>query len=167
MPTLRESLRNLPDAVFADLLESESAYRLVVDAAGVAPDTLDASVEGGRLRVSAHREKEVPEGFRYRVEERALFLDFEVPLPPDAAARVGSTEIERGVVTVTVPKRDRESGVTVPVGSDAEDRGDAGGQTTAEGPEDPHPDESGDRPETAASESDDADRGDGMPGTRE
>jgi HSP20 family molecular chaperone IbpA len=131
MPTLRESLRNLPDAVFADLLESEDAYRLVVDAAGVAPETLDASAERGRLRVSARREKEVPEEFRYRAEERALFVDFEVPLPPDAAARVGSTDVDRGVVTVTVPKRGRESGVAVPVTSDAEEEPIIGEQSDA------------------------------------
>jgi len=131
MPTLRESLRNLPDAVFADLLESEDAYRLVVDAAGVAPETLDASAERGRLRVSARREKAVPGEFRYRAEERALFVDFEVPLPPDAAARVGSTDVDRGVVTVTVPKRGRESGVAVPVTSDAEEEPIIGEQSEA------------------------------------
>ncbi|MFW5935320.1 MAG: Hsp20/alpha crystallin family protein, partial [Halolamina sp.] len=50
MDTVRDALRELPDAVFADLLESESAYRLVIDLPGATADTTDLRSEGGRLR---------------------------------------------------------------------------------------------------------------------
>jgi HSP20 family molecular chaperone IbpA len=161
MSPLRESLRNLPDTVFADLLESEDAYRLVIDAAGVAPESLDVSVERGRLTVNARREKEVPPDFRYRAEERALFLDFEVLLPPDATTHVESTDVDRGVVTVTVAKRGEESGVPVPVDSDAADR--SGADQTAG---DPVESEGRDRAGSPPSDGDD-EYGNGTSGARE
>lgn len=103
MSALREALRSLPDAVFADLLESDEEYLLVVDLPGVTRDTVDVRVEGGRLHVEASRAKDVPEGFRYVSEERSLFLDAVLPLPPDAGGD-GAASIERGVLEVRVPR---------------------------------------------------------------
>jgi HSP20 family molecular chaperone IbpA len=121
MAELREALRDLPDAVFVDLLESDDAYRLVVDIAGATEATADVSVEDHRLRVEARREKDVPVDFRYRNEERALFVDFEVPLPPDAAGTASVVGVERGVLTVDVPKSEAggSEGKEIPI--DGED----------------------------------------------
>jgi len=45
MSALRDALRELPDAVFADLLESDEAYRLVLDVPGVTADTAEIVAE--------------------------------------------------------------------------------------------------------------------------
>jgi HSP20 family molecular chaperone IbpA len=104
MSALREALRNLPEAVFADLLESEDAYKLVVDLPGVNPETLDLTVEGRRLRIEARRGKDHPPEFRYLREDRSLFLDADLPLPPDATEDGAEASIDRGVLHVTLPK---------------------------------------------------------------
>ena len=106
MSALREALGNLPEAVFADLLESDEAYRVVLD------------LPGGRLRIEARRDKDVPTAFRYVTEERSLFLDTELPLPPTVDAPDATATVERGVLTVTLPKTAVTGGTSVPV-SDA------------------------------------------------
>jgi len=115
MSALREALRDLPDAVFADLLESEDAYLLVIDLPGVRGETVDATVDDGRLAIEARREKDVPAGFRYRSEDRALFLDLEVPLPPDATGRGAEAEMEQGVLELRLPKEGESEATTIPV----------------------------------------------------
>lgn len=90
--------------MFADLLESDDAYLLVVDLPGVTRETLDVTVADGRLGVDARREKDVPGGYRYAREERTVFLDVDLPLPPDATADGASASIEHGVLEVRLPK---------------------------------------------------------------
>jgi len=104
MSRLRSALRNLPDAVFADLLESSDTYLLVVDLPGVTSDTLDITVVDGRISIEARREKDVPAGFRYAREERTVFLDVDLPLPPDATEEGASATIDDGVLEVRLPK---------------------------------------------------------------
>ena len=115
MSALRDALRDLPDAVFADLLESEEAYLLVVDLPGTTAETVDVSVERGRLRIEARREKALPPEFRYVRENRSLFLDAELPLPPDVTGADASGEIDRGVLELTLPKREATPERTIPV----------------------------------------------------
>jgi HSP20 family molecular chaperone IbpA len=105
MTGLGAALRSLPDAVFADLLESDDAYRLVVDLPGVTGETLDLTVAAGHLHVEAHREKADAAGYRFVEEGRDAFLDVDLPLPPDATAEEAAASIERGVLEVTVPKQ--------------------------------------------------------------
>lgn len=106
MSTLRDALADLPGSVFADLLESDDAYLLIVDLPGATSETTDVEVEDGRVRIEARREKDVPEGFRYAREERSLFLDATIPLPPDATREGAEGSIEGGVLTLQLPKRD-------------------------------------------------------------
>ncbi|WP_336036452.1 Hsp20/alpha crystallin family protein [Halobacterium yunchengense] len=114
MSRLREALGNLPDSVFVDVLESDDAYCVVVDVPGATADTVDVRVEGRTLGVEARRQKAVPDGFEYRSEERSLFLDVELPLPPDATDEGASASVERGVLEVRLPKRG-SSGTSVPI----------------------------------------------------
>ncbi|MEE6209044.1 Hsp20/alpha crystallin family protein [Salarchaeum sp. III] len=107
MTGFRDALRELPDAVSVDLLESEDAYRVVVDVPGATADTTDVRVADGILRVEARREKDAPEGFSYHREDRALFLDADLPLPPDATDADATASIDGGVLTVTLPKTGR------------------------------------------------------------
>jgi HSP20 family molecular chaperone IbpA len=102
MSPLREALGELPGA---DLLEREDAYLLVVDAPGTTEETVDVAVEGGRLVIEARRRKAVPEGFSYRREGRPLFLDVELPLPPDVEG-VAATSVDRGVLEIRLGKAD-------------------------------------------------------------
>lgn len=111
---MREALGNLPESVFVDALDGEDAYLFVVDVPGVRADDLDVRVDGNRLVVDAHRGKSVPDGFDYRTEERSVFLDLEVPLPPDATGDGATASVENGVLEVRVPKRG-ESARSVPI----------------------------------------------------
>lgn len=115
MSALRDALRDLPDAVFADLLESDTAYLLVVDLPGADPDGITAAVDRGRLVLEARRAKDVPEDYSYREEDRSLFLDTEVPLPPDATGAGAEATVDRGVLTIRLPKRDAAPRSTIPV----------------------------------------------------
>jgi len=115
MSALRDALRELPDAVFADLLESDEAYLLVLDLPGVTADTVDLRIETGRLVIEARREKDLPKGFSYVREDRALFLDAEVPLPPDATGASTEASMERGVLEIRLPKREAAPERTIPV----------------------------------------------------
>lgn len=115
MSALREALRSLPDAVFADLLESDDTYKLVVDLPGVSTETVDVTVEGRRLRIEARREKDTPSHFRYLREDRSLFLDADVPLPPDATGDGARASIDRGVLHVTLPKHGPSPTTTIAI----------------------------------------------------
>lgn len=114
MDALRNALRELPDAVFADLLESEEAYRLVIDLPGATAETTELRVEGGGLHIEARREKAFPEAYQYVREDRPLFLDAEIPLPPDAVDEADA-KMNRGVLTVTITKRAAGPGKTIPI----------------------------------------------------
>jgi len=114
MDALRNALRELPDAVFADLLESEEAYRLAIDLPGATAETTELRTEGGRLHIEARREKAFPEKYQYVREDRPLFLDAEIPLPPDAVDEAEAT-MERGVLTVTITKRAAGPGKEIPI----------------------------------------------------
>ena len=124
MSALRDALRDLPDAVFADLLESDDGYVLVVDLPGATAETTEVLVEDGRIEVEGRREKAVPDGFEYVREDRPLFLDAELPLPSDADGAGADAEIDRGVLEISLPKRERDVSRTIPV-DDADDEGDA------------------------------------------
>ncbi|SDF13138.1 Hsp20/alpha crystallin family protein [Halorubrum xinjiangense] len=124
MSALRDALRDLPDAVFADLLESDEGYVLVVDLPGAAAETTEVLVEDGRIDIEGRREKSVPEGFEYVREDRPLFLDAELPLPSDADGTGADAEIDRGVLEISLPKRESDVSRTIPV-DDADDEGDA------------------------------------------
>ncbi|EMA57805.1 Hsp20/alpha crystallin family protein [Halorubrum lipolyticum] len=139
MSALRDALRDLPDAVFADLLESDEGYVLVVDLPGATAETTEVLAEDGRIVIEGRREKGVPEGFRYVREDRPLFLDAELPLPGDADGSGADAEMDRGVLEVTIPKRTDGASRTIPVdeadggvdaGSDA-DTDEAAGDGTA------------------------------------
>jgi HSP20 family molecular chaperone IbpA len=104
MSTLRETLASLSGAAFADLLESDDAYLVVIDLPGATAETTDVRVESGRVTVETHRRKDVPSAFRYEREERPVILDAELPVPPDATGEDASASIDRGVLELRLPK---------------------------------------------------------------
>lgn len=120
MSALRDALRELPDTVFADLLESDEAYRLVLDLPGVTADTAEIVADGSRLTIEARREKSVPEAFRYIREDRPLFLDAELPIPREADGDSATAVIDRGVLELTLPKITDDAGQPIPIDDVAE-----------------------------------------------
>ncbi|QCJ46272.1 MULTISPECIES: Hsp20/alpha crystallin family protein [Haloprofundus] len=119
MSALRDSLRELPKAVFADLLESDEAYLLVVDLPGVTAETADVRFEDGRIVIEARREKSLPQEFRYLREDRSLFLDAELPLPPDASGDGAEASMDRGVLELRLPKRTAAPERSIPITDDS------------------------------------------------
>lgn len=115
MSKLREALGDLPEAVFADVLESEEAYLLVIDLPGASAETTTVTARGSRLSVEARREKDLPREFAYVEENRPLFVDADLPLPPDATEEGAEASMERGVLTVTLPKRASADEREIPV----------------------------------------------------
>lgn len=115
MTVLRDAVGDLPDAVFADLLEGDDAYLLVIDLAGATPDTVDATVEHGTLHVEARREKEVGQAFDPVSEERSSTLDVELPLPPDATGTDAEASMDGGVLELRLSKRSAATKATIPV----------------------------------------------------
>lgn len=115
MSALRDALRDLPDPVFADLLESAEAYLLVIDLPGVSDETLDVRAEGPHLRIEARREKSLPMAFRYLREDRPLFLDADLPLPPDVLGEEAEGSLDRGTLTLRLPKRGATSETSIPI----------------------------------------------------
>ena len=115
MSTLRDALASLPGATFADLLESDDAYLVVIDLPGATAETTDVRVDDGRIRVEAQREKSVPEGSRYVREKRQLFVDVDLPLPPDAEGGEADASMDAGVLEIRIPKRPESGGVTISV----------------------------------------------------
>lgn len=115
MSALREALRELPEAVFADLLERDEEYLVVLDLPGATGETTEITAEDRRVRVEARREKDAPEGFEYRQEDRSLFLDLELPLPPDAIGEESHATIDRGVLELYIPRRETPGETTIPI----------------------------------------------------
>lgn len=115
MSALRDALRDLPDAVFADVLESDDAYLLVVDVPGATADTVDVRVEGSRLSIEARREKSVPDDFQYVSEERSMFLDAELPLPPDVDGDEAEGTVDSGVLRLRLPKASTTDATAIPI----------------------------------------------------
>lgn len=115
MSALREALQELPEAVFADLLEHDEEYLIVLDLPGATGKTTEVTAEARHVRIEARREKDVPEGFSYVRENRPLFLDADLPLPPDAIGEEAHATIDRGVLELHVPRRTDDTGTTIPI----------------------------------------------------
>jgi HSP20 family molecular chaperone IbpA len=115
MSALRDALRDLPEAVFADILESEDGYLLVIDLPGATAETIDVSAERNRLRIEARRSKDVSREFRFLSEDRSLFLDVDLPLPPDADPSEAEATVDRGVLELSVPKHAATEETRIPV----------------------------------------------------
>ncbi|MHC3437571.1 Hsp20/alpha crystallin family protein [Natrialbaceae archaeon A-gly3] len=106
MSALRDALRDLPEAVFFDLLESDEAYLLVLDVPGVSAETLEVTVEDGRIVVDAEREKSLPQEFDYIEENRPALVEVDLPLPNRATESGAEASVSRGVLELWLPKRE-------------------------------------------------------------
>lgn len=99
----------------SDLLESEDAYLLVVDAPGANPDDIDVRYIDDAIEVHVERFREFREGFSMRFPGRGLSLGGTVTLPEDAVVEpeAGTAVLdETGTLRITIPKRDPEQPAT-------------------------------------------------------
>lgn len=113
MTPMRDALRDLPGAAFADLLESDDAYLVVVDVPGATADRTDVRAQGRRLQVTIDRTDDHPDEFEYRREGRDRELTWELPLPPDVDPGAATASVDRGVLELELPRTDRET--TIPI----------------------------------------------------
>lgn len=114
MRTFREALRELPGGVYADVLEGEEGYLVVVDVPGATAETTRVDVEGRRLSVRADRAMPDRDDFEYRRQDRDRRLSFELPLPPDALPGEATANVDRGVLEIELPKS-RSGDTTIPL----------------------------------------------------
>ena len=93
----------------ADILEGDKEYRIVMDLPGVDRDGLSVELQDQTLIVSAKREEPLPEGFKALRGERAGRVEFHrtFSLGRGIDAAGISARIERGLLTVTLPKTEQ------------------------------------------------------------
>jgi HSP20 family protein len=92
----------------ADILESEAAFKVVVDLPGHDPKAIQIQVENDTLSVQSERRFAEPakDETQHRSERAhgTFFRSFTLPATVDAAKV--SAAYENGVLTVTLPKRE-------------------------------------------------------------
>ncbi len=90
----------------ADVLESETEFRLVLDLPGVKSSDLEINVEKQALIVKASKEAAVPEGFDVRRHERADKAQYSrtFNLGNAVDGENISAKLDDGVLQITLPK---------------------------------------------------------------
>lgn len=104
--------RDLLRAPEADVLETEDAIRVVMDAPGMRPDDIELSLENNVLTVSGERHPEWRESeevrFRWHLAERRYGkFTRSFVLPRDVDADRIEARFENGVLSITVPKSEK------------------------------------------------------------
>lgn len=92
----------------ADILESDDAYLVVVDAPGAQPEDIDVRYLDGRVQVNVERFREYREGFSMRFPGRGLSLRGSIALPEATdvdPATASATLDPSGTLQITIPKR--------------------------------------------------------------
>ena len=90
----------------ADVLESETEFRLVLDLPGVKADSLEINVDKQALIVTASKETVVPEGFELKRHERPGQVQFSrtFNLGNAVDGENISAKLDAGVLQITLPK---------------------------------------------------------------
>ncbi|NUB91529.1 Hsp20/alpha crystallin family protein [Haloterrigena sp. SYSU A558-1] len=95
--------RTLP----VDVLETETAYRVVFDAPGAEPDDVQVRYLDGNVKIQIDRFRQYHEGYEMRFPGRGMELDGEAELPDDAVVDPDSgtaTLTEAGTLRIDIPK---------------------------------------------------------------
>jgi len=89
-----------------DIFETKDRYVVNVELAGVAPDSVELSVEDSTLTIKGERGfyLDVPEEAFHRVERRYGPFARSLTLPPTANADRIEASFDKGVLTIQVPK---------------------------------------------------------------
>lgn len=117
MDALFQGLTQLPsqessDSVVrprVDILEDESSYRLLMDLPGIEKDQLKVEVDNGQLNIEAARKEIEMEGFEARRLERLSSSHYRrsFTVGEEIEVEKASAEFHNGVLTLTLPKREK------------------------------------------------------------
>lgn len=93
----------------ADILEGEKEYRLVMDLPGVDRENVSVELEDQTLTVRGTRQEATPEGFKFLHGERAGRVEFARTFTLGRGVEASGivARIERGILTVTLPKSEQ------------------------------------------------------------
>jgi HSP20 family protein len=109
-----DSWRSLPrllDGAFtplADVEETDDAYTLEVELPGVHRDDVDIEVSGRRVTVAGERKEKERVGILRKRERTVGRFHYEVTLPGDVDEEGVEGHLDEGVLTVRLPKPERE-----------------------------------------------------------
>src|SRR6202012_6154260 len=111
---------DLPWAPAADVSETDDAYVVRVELAGVQRDQIDLPLQDRELVISG----EIPEPQqddherRHRSSRRTGRFEYRTFLPGDVNADVGRSELHDGVLTVTIPKSEAVKPLKIVISGD-------------------------------------------------
>lgn len=110
-----QNYRSLP----VDILENDTAYRVVFDAPGAEPDDVKVRYLDGSVRVQIDRFRQFREGYEMRFPGRGMTLTGDAELPADAVVDpdAGTARLsETGILSVDIPKDSSVENETAVVG---------------------------------------------------
>ena len=103
-----------PQSVSMDVAEQDDEYIVTADLPGYEKADIDLSISERTLRVGVDREESTDEsdeeGTYIRRERRRQSVSRTITLPEEVEEDEASAAYNNGVLTVTLPKRDRSSG---------------------------------------------------------
>lgn len=86
--------------------ETDEAFSLKTALPGMSPEDLSIEVSDGRLKLSATRSNEVPEGYQaIRRERENLPFERTITLGPKVDPEAIKASFDNGILTVTLPKQ--------------------------------------------------------------
>ncbi len=93
-----------------DMFQNENDVVIKATLPGVKPDEVDISISGDILTIKAERkeEKETKEKEYFRKENRYGMVSRSITLPVDVKADKADASFDNGVLTLTLPKAEKE-----------------------------------------------------------
>ena len=101
----------------ADLEETEDAYTIEMELPGVKQDDVDIEVNGRELTVSGEIKEKERVGILRRRTRKVGEFSYSVTLPMEIDADGVSADLKDGVLTIRVPKTQRNKSRHVPIRS--------------------------------------------------
>lgn len=112
-----ELISRMGDVVpLADVEESDDAYIVDVELPGVHRDDVTIEVSNGRLSVTGERRERHRVGLLRRSTRTTGRFRLQIALPLEIDPDAVTADLERGVLTITVPKAARARRRRIPVG---------------------------------------------------
>lgn len=93
-----------------DMYETETSLVVETPLAGVDPNNVEVTVEGGMLTIkgSMERKTEVDEKNYYRKEVRSGSVYRQIPLPIHVIGEKAEATYEKGMLKIAIPKADHD-----------------------------------------------------------
>jgi HSP20 family protein len=101
----------------ADVEETDDAYTIEMELPGVKQDDVDIEVNGRELTVSGEVKEKERAGILRRRTRKVGEFSYSVTLPMEIDAENVSASLDDGILTIRVPKSQRERSRHVTIGS--------------------------------------------------